>query len=317
VERRLRDDFHHAPVLLKEAVDGLALKQGAVCADGTVGGGGHAQAICEAIGPEGVFVGIDRDPEAIRAAQVRLAPFPCRKIFENRGFDEITEILRTHGIRGLDGALLDLGVSSKQLDDPARGFSYMRDGPLDMRMGVGATRTAAELVAGLPEGELARIFREYGEERWAKRIAQFIVTEREKTPIETTSQLVRVIKQAVPAGARRDGPHPAKRVFQALRIEVNDELGTLARAIHAWIDALAPGGRLAVIDFHSLEAKIVREAFRKREDPCECPKDIPVCVCGRKPDARRVNRKAITPSAREIEDNPRARSAKLRIVEKL
>jgi 16S rRNA (cytosine1402-N4)-methyltransferase len=320
-------EYRHTSVLLHEATDGLRIVPGGIAADGTLGGGGHAALLCGAVGRAGLFIGIDRDPEAVRAGRERLSDLPCRKIFVNRNFDEIGEILREYGMKGLDGALLDLGVSSKQLDDPMRGFSYMQDGPLNMRMdGISdncmechpkyGRLTAEEVINTYSEEKLARIIREYGEERWAKRIAQFIARKRRNTPILSTGQLVRIIKDAIPASARRDGPHPAKRTFLAVRIEVNDELGSLQRAVDAWIDALNDGGRLAIITFHSLEDRIVKEAYRKRENPCECPKHVPVCMCGKTPDAVRVNRKPILPSLAEIEENPRARSAKLRIIEK-
>ncbi|MDR3304731.1 MAG: 16S rRNA (cytosine(1402)-N(4))-methyltransferase RsmH [Clostridiales Family XIII bacterium] len=311
-------EYEHTPVLLRESVEGLALGGGGICADGTLGGGGHAARICEIIGEAGTLLGIDRDTEAIAAAAERLKGFSCRKLFVNRSFEDITRILRENDIAGLDGALLDLGVSSKQLDDAARGFSYMQDGPLDMRMDAGAdTPTAEEIVNGYAEAELCRVIRDFGEERWAKRIAQFVVRERARERISSTGRLVRIIKNAIPASARKDGPHPAKRTFQAIRIEANDELGALERGLDKLIDALNSGGRLAVITFHSLEDRIVKEVFRRREDPCECPKDIPVCVCGKTPDAKRVNRKPILPSEGEKTENPRARSAKLRILEKL
>ncbi|MDR1815606.1 MAG: 16S rRNA (cytosine(1402)-N(4))-methyltransferase RsmH [Clostridiales Family XIII bacterium] len=310
-------DYRHTPVLLAETLEALRLKPGMTVADGTLGGGGHAARICEAIGADGTFVGIDRDPEAIAAARETLEAYPCRKNFENRNFEEIADVLRERGIGGLDGGLLDLGVSSRQLDEPSRGFSYMHDGPLDMRMDGAEGLTARDVVNTYGEEALTRIFYAYGEERWAKRIAAFLVKERAARPIETTDDLVRVIKAAVPVGARQGGPHPAKRVFQAIRIEVNDELGSLERALGAWIDALRSGGRLAVITFHSLEDRIVKDAFRGREDPCICPKDIPACVCGRQADARRVTKKPVLPGTEETEANPRARSAKLRVIEKL
>ncbi|MDR1272056.1 MAG: 16S rRNA (cytosine(1402)-N(4))-methyltransferase RsmH [Clostridiales Family XIII bacterium] len=312
-------DFVHAPVLLKETIEGLSLKPGQACADGTLGGGGHAEEICKAIGEDGLLIGVDLDEEAIAAAKRKLEKYGCHKIFENTNYRDIPKVMKESGIRGLNAALLDLGVSSKQLDDPGRGFSYMNDGPLDMRMdgGVNDGLTAKDVVNGYSEEELARIIALYGEERWAKRIAKFIASEREKKTIGTTGELTEVIKKAIPAAARRDGPHPAKRTFQAIRIEVNGELGSLTEALDAVIDVLFPLGRLAVITFHSLEDRIVKEAFRKREDPCECPKSIPQCVCGKVPDARRVTRKPIIPAPDEVEANPRARSAKLRIIEKL
>jgi 16S rRNA (cytosine1402-N4)-methyltransferase len=311
--------FDHTTVLLEEAVDGLALREGAVCCDGTIGGGGHALAITEKIGAKGTLIGMEKDGEALAAAAKRLENSAPRKIFYQGNFTEIAEALSANGVDGLDGAILDLGVSSKQLDDPVRGFSYMQDGPLDMRMnGEEATGewTAADVVNGYSEEDLHAIIRDYGEERWAKRIAAFIVKERKIAPITSTARLSEVIKNAIPAAARREGPHPAKRTFQAIRIEVNDELGSLARGLEAFVDVLNPKGRLAVITFHSLEDRIVKDCFRKREDPCECPKGLP-CVCGKVPDARRVNRKPILPAEEEVERNPRARSAKLRILEKL
>jgi len=310
--------YTHTPVMPREVLAALSPKEGSVCADGTLGGGGHAALLCEAIGADGVLLGIDRDPEAITAAEERLAPYPCRKIFENRNFEEIGEALSRHGLSGIDAGLLDLGVSSRQLDEPSRGFSYSEDGPLNMRMdGADGEPTAYTVVNTYTEPDLARVLYEYGEERWSRRIARRIVTERERAPIRTTGELVRIIRSAMPAAALREAQHPAKRSFQAIRIEVNDELGGLARALGAWIDALNPGGRLGVITFHSLEDRIVKEAFREREDPCTCPKEMPVCVCGKVPDARRVTRKPILPDAAEVAKNPRARSAKLRVIEKL
>jgi 16S rRNA (cytosine1402-N4)-methyltransferase len=303
--------------LADEAIEGLDIRKHGVYADGTLGGGGHASSICGRLADDAVFIGIDRDAEAIDASKRRLAAYACRKIFVHAEFADIKRILAEHGIGGLDGAILDIGVSSRQLDAPERGFSYMADAPLDMRMDANGEVTARDVVNGYSTEELTRIIRRYGEERWAGRIAAFIGKERKKGPIESTFDLVRVIKAAIPASARREGPHPAKRTFQAIRIEVNDELGQIERAADAFVDVLNPGGRLAVITFHSLEDRIVKEAFRRRENPCVCPEGSPVCVCGKTPDAKRVNRKPITPDEAEIGENPRARSAKLRIVEKL
>ena len=226
-------------------------------------------------------------------------------------------MLQDLGILRVDGALLDLGVSSFQLDNPERGFSYMQDAPLDMRMNADDSLTAEEVVNEYSQQQLAKIIKEYGEEKWAARIAQFIAEARKERRIETTFELVDIIKRAVPAAARRDGPHPAKRTFQAIRIEVNDELGQLTRAVNDFIDILAPGGRLAIISFHSLEDRIVKEAFQKRLNPCTCPPDFPVCVCGKKPDVRKITRKPVEADSEELAANPRSRSAKLRVLEKM
>lgn len=313
-------EYRHTSVLLKEAIDVLAPAPGGIWCDGTLGGGGHAERICERIGANGVFVGIDRDEEAIEAARKKLKPFNCTKVLACTNFENIKIVLAEAGIAGLDGAILDLGVSSRQLDEPTRGFSYMADGPLDMRMS-GGTKAgglcASDVVNEYEEEELYRIIRVYGEERWAKRIASFIAESRKRERINSTGALTEIIKRAIPAAARREGPHPAKRTFQAIRIEVNDELGALERGIEVFIDVLKPGGRLAVITFHSLEDRIVKEAFRKHENPCECPKGVPVCVCGKIPDIKRVTKKPVLPAEEEIENNPRARSAKLRIAEKV
>jgi 16S rRNA (cytosine1402-N4)-methyltransferase len=310
-------EYEHVPVLAHEAIESLRIRKTGVYADGTLGGGGHASMICEKLAADAVFIGIDRDIEAIAASKRRLEKYRCVKIFAHAEFADIEAILAEHGVDGLDGAILDLGVSSRQLDTPERGFSYMACAPLDMRMDADGTLTALDVVNGYPAKELTRIIKRYGEEKWAGRIAAFIEKERERRPIETTFDLVRVIKAAIPASARREGPHPAKRTFQAIRIEVNDELGQIERAADAYADVLKPGGRLAVITFHSLEDRIVKEAFRRRENPCTCPVDAPSCVCGKTPDAKRVNRKPVTPDGNEIEGNPRARSAKLRVLEKL
>jgi 16S rRNA (cytosine1402-N4)-methyltransferase len=313
-------EYGHTSVLLHETVDGLEIWPGGTYCDGTLGGGGHAALICERISEEGLFLGIDKDGEAIKMGEERLKPYRCKKFLIRENFENIKAVLSETRIPALDGAILDLGVSSRQLDEAGRGFSYKQDGPLDMRMDGGTGRAglnAEDVVNEYSETELYRIIREYGEERWAKRIASFISKERKQRRIKSTGELTEVIKKAIPAAARREGPHPAKRTFQAIRIEVNDELGALERGISAFVDLLGQGGRLAVITFHSLEDRIVKEKFRRREDPCECPPGSPACVCGKKADARRVTKKPILPSEKEIAENPRARSAKLRILEKL
>ena len=312
-------EYRHTSVLAREAVDGLGPVPGGAYVDGTLGGGGHAALICEKIGSRGVFLGLDKDGEAIAAARERLERYNCEKLFSHTSFEYVKAALKEAGIPAVDGALLDLGVSSRQLDEAGRGFSYMHDGPLDMRMDASDDEDlcAEDVVNGYSEKDLCRIIRDFGEERWAKRIASFIVEERKRGRITSTGGLTEIIKRAIPAAARREGPHPAKRTFQAIRIEVNDELGVLERGLGEFIDVLKPGGRLAVITFHSLEDRIVKEAFRKRENPCECPEGAPVCVCGKVSDARRVTKKPVLPSAEEREENPRARSAKLRVLEKL
>ena len=311
-------EYRHRAVLADEAIEGLAVKPSGIYVDGTLGGGGHGALICGRLGKEGVLVGIDRDADAIKAGSEALGGAMCRTIFIQANFGDIEGILRQQGIQGIDGAILDLGVSSWQLDNPERGFSYMADGPLDVRMdGRPGGLTAYEVVNTYPQADLARIIRQYGEERWAERISRSIVRERGRGPIETTSALSAAIKEAIPAAARREGPHPAKRAFQAIRIEVNDELGELERAIDGFIGALVPGGRLAVITFHSLEDRIVKQGFREKENPCICPPGLPECACGRKPEIRRVNSKPITAGASERAANPRSRSAKLRIAEKI
>lgn len=310
-------EFSHVPVLYDHILRTLDMQPGAVFADGTLGGGGHSYGIAQCIGASGTLIGIDRDKDALAAASKRLAECSCTKHFVQSNYSNIKSILADLGIPALDGALLDIGVSSFQLDNPERGFSYMQDAPLDMRMNVDDSFTAEDLVNGYSKEELIRVIRDYGEERWAARIADFIVKAREEAPLTTTFQLVDVIKRAIPSSARRDGPHPAKRTFQAIRIEVNDELGQLTEAVEAYTDVLAPGGRLAIITFHSLEDRIVKEYFQKRLNPCTCPPDFPVCVCGKKTDIRKITRKPIEADKAELEVNPRARSAKLRVIEKL
>jgi len=308
--------FKHTSVLLAESLEGLNIKPDGIYVDGTLGGGGHAEEICKLLSEKGTLIGIDRDRDALDAAEARLAPYPCNKVFVQSNYSDIQNILKELNLPGIDGALLDLGVSSFQLDTPERGFSYMQEAPLDMRMNRNDSFTAYEVVNGYSQKELTRVISKYGEERWAARIAAFIDKERKKGPIKTTFQLVDIIKAAIPAAARREGPHPAKRTFQAIRIEVNDELGQLEKAVAAFCDVLNEGGRFCVITFHSLEDRIVKETFQQRLDPCTCPKDFPQCVCGKVPDIMKITRKPTTPGEEELEENPRSRSAKLRVVEK-
>ena len=310
-------EFRHVPVLLDECLEGLSIKPDGIYVDGTLGGGGHASAVCERLSGSGTLIGIDRDRDAIDAAGKRLENYPCRKIFVNRNYSDIKEILKDNGIDSIDGALLDLGVSSFQLDNAERGFSYMNDAPLDMRMNRDDSLTAKDVVNGYSRADLTRIISAYGEERWASRIASFIEEARKEKPIETTGELTEIIKAAIPASARRTGPHPAKRTFQAIRIEVNEELTRLEKALEDFCDVLSPGGRLCVISFHSLEDRIVKDVMARRADPCTCPPDIPVCVCGKVADIKKITRKPVVPSVEEQEDNPRARIAKLRICEKI
>ena len=310
-------DFKHTSVMLEECIDGLDIKKEGVYVDGTLGGGGHSAAICARLSGQGTLIGIDRDKDALQAAQERLETYSCRKIFVQNNYANIKEILRDLKVPAIDGVLLDLGVSSFQLDNPRRGFSYMHDAPLDMRMNQEDSFTAYDVVNGYDEKALREIISVYGEERWAARIATFIVRARKDGPIESTFELVDIIKAAIPASARREGPHPAKRTFQAIRIEVNDELGQLKKAVEDFCDVLAPKGRLCIITFHSLEDRIVKEIINRRNHPCTCPKEFPVCVCGKVADIEKITGKPLLPSKAEIESNPRSRSAKLRIAEKM
>ena len=309
-------EFSHAPVMPDECISNLNIKEDGIYVDGTIGGGGHSSLICSRLSEKGTLIGIDRDMDALDASRKRLSEFKCTKHFVQSNYSGIKRVLDELGISGIDGALLDLGVSSFQLDNPERGFSYMNDAPLDMRMDQNSGFTAGDVVNTYSEKELAKIIRDYGEERWASRIAAFVVRARKEKNIETTGELVQIIKNAIPASARRDGPHPAKRTFQAIRIEVNDELGQLKRAVTDFIDVLAPGGRLAIITFHSLEDRIVKEAFNKRANPCTCPPELPVCVCGKVADVKKITKKPVIPGDEETETNPRSRSAKLRVLEK-
>lgn len=307
-------EFHHISVLLNECIDNLNIRPDGIYVDGTMGGGGHSLEIAKRL-TTGRLICIDQDPNAHEAAGKRLAEYKDRITFVRDNFGNIKSILDSLGIEKIDGMLLDIGVSSHQLDEAERGFSYQQDAPLDMRMNPDRPFSAYDVVNGYDEDELDRVIFTYGEERWARRIAQFIVKERDAKPIETTGELVDIIKKAVPKGARKDGPHPAKRTFQAIRIEVNGELEVLQRAIDDVAARLAVGGRLCIITFHSLEDRIVKEAFRKQENPCICPPQFPVCVCGKKPLGRVITRKPILPSKEELEKNPRSRSAKLRVLE--
>lgn len=307
-------EFHHISVLLNECIDNLNITPDGIYVDGTMGGGGHSLEIAKRL-TTGRLICIDQDPNAHEAAGKRLAEYKDRITFVRDNFGNIANILDSLGIEKIDGMLLDIGVSSHQLDEAERGFSYQQDAPLDMRMNPDRPFSAYDVVNGYDEDELDRVIFTYGEERWARRIAQFIVKEREAKPIETTGELVDIIKKAVPKGARKDGPHPAKRTFQAIRIEVNGELEVLQKAIDDVAARLAVGGRLCIITFHSLEDRIVKEAFRKQENPCICPPQFPVCVCGKKPLGRVITRKPILPSKEELEENPRSRSAKLRVLE--
>ncbi len=309
--------FHHIPVLLEETMEALAVRPGGIYIDCTIGGGGHAAEILRRCSPDGRLIGLDQDEEALRAARERLAPFGDRVTLVHTNFAHVADVAERLGIGGADGVLMDLGVSSHQFDEGERGFSYQHDAPLDMRMDRTQSFTAAVLVNEWEESEIARVIREYGEERWAGRIAHFIVKARRQRPIETTGQLVQIIKAAIPAAARREGGHPARRTFQALRIAVNDELGALERGLEGALRVLRPGGRLAVITFHSLEDRIVKQTFARWANPCTCPPDLPVCVCGKRPVAEPVTRKPVRVSAAEVKANPRSRSATLRAVAKL
>ena len=306
--------FHHIPVLLAECIDGLAIRPDGIYLDGTAGGAGHSKEIAARL-TTGRLIALDQDPDAVAAASQRLEGLPATVVQSN--FRYADRALAQLGVDGLDGVLLDLGVSSYQLDTPERGFSYMADAPLDMRMDGRGERTAYDVVNTYSEADLRRILFSYGEERFAGRIAARIVSARAAHPIETTGELSELIKAAIPAAAREGGHHPAKRSFQAIRIEVNGELDVIRPALEAATDLLNPGGRMAVITFHSLEDRIVKDTFAELARGCICPPDLPVCVCGRKPRVRPVSRKPILPSAEELEDNPRARSAKLRVAEKL
>ena len=308
-------EFKHYSVLLLESVDFLKIKPDGIYLDATLGGGGHSYEILSR--GAGKLIGIDQDREAIAAATKRLEEFSDKVITVNRNFSEVKSILEDLGIDNVDGAVMDLGVSSYQLDNAERGFSYMHDAPLDMRMDRDNPLSAYDVVNTYSEEELTKIFYEYGEEKWSARIAKFIVERRENKPIKTTGELSDIIKAAIPKAARMDGGHPAKRVFQAIRIEVNGELRILKQAVCDFVDVLKPGGVLSIITFHSLEDRIVKKTFQELAKGCTCPKSFPVCVCGKTPQVKILTGKPVLPSEAELDENSRSKSAKLRVVVKL
>ncbi|MBE5950347.1 MAG: 16S rRNA (cytosine(1402)-N(4))-methyltransferase RsmH [Lachnospiraceae bacterium] len=308
-------DFKHISVLLHETVDGLCVTPGGIYVDGTLGGAGHAGHVCERLQGSGRFIGIDQDADAIAVATERLAKYPFVTIVRSN-YEAIAEVLRQEGIDKVNGIMIDLGVSSYQLDTAERGFTYKVDAPLDMRMDDRMDKTAKDIVNGYSEMELFRMIRDYGEDQFAKNIAKHIVRMRSEKPIETTFELVEAIKAAIPAKIRMNTGHPAKKTFQAIRIELNRELEVLENTLDTMIDLLAPGGRLCVITFHSLEDRIVKVKFKENENPCTCPAEFPVCVCGKKSKGKVITRKPILPGEEELQMNSRSKSAKLRIFEK-
>lgn len=308
--------FSHRPVMLDECIENLVIKPDGIYVDGTAGGGGHSFEIASRL-TTGKLIAIDQDEAAIAAAGARLAPLGERAVVVRNNFRHIAQVCEQMGVEAIDGLLLDLGVSSYQLDTPERGFSYQADAPLDMRMDKRNPLSAYEVVNTYPQEELRRILYEYGEERFAPRIAANICRARETAPIRTTGELVDLIKQAMPAAARDGGHHPAKRSFQAIRIEVNAELDVIAPAIRAAVNMLRPGGRIVIITFHSLEDRLVKQTFAELTGGCTCPKNFPVCVCGNRPQVKVITKKPILPSDRELEENRRSHSAKVRVAEKL
>lgn len=308
--------FEHKSVLLEETIEGLAIKPDGIYVDGTLGGGGHAYEVCRRLSNKGSFIGIDQDAAAIEAASERLLSFGERVTIIRSNYCDMKLRLHEIGIDKVDGIVLDLGVSSYQLDTADRGFSYRADAPLDMRMDTRQSVTAKDIVNGYSEMDLFRIIRDYGEDKFAKNIAKHIVAEREKGPIETTGQLAEIIKQSIPMKVQKTSGHPAKRTFQAIRIECNRELEVLRDSLDDMIDILNPGGRICIITFHSLEDRIVKGIFKKNENPCICPSTFPVCVCGKVSKGRVVTKKPVLPSEEEMEENSRSKSAKLRIFER-
>lgn len=308
--------FEHKSVLLEETVNSLNIRPDGIYVDGTLGGGGHAWEVCRRLNGGGRFIGIDQDADAIMAATERLKEYGGMVTIVRNNYENIAEVFRELGIEKADGIYLDLGVSSYQLDTAERGFTYREDAPLDMRMDQRNTQTAADIVNTYSEAELYRVIRDYGEDKFAKNIAKHIVRVRQEKPFETTGELIEVIKAAIPMKVRAVGGHPAKKTFQAIRIELNHELDVLNRSIDTMIDLLSPGGRLSIITFHSLEDRIVKNRFRDNENPCICPPDFPVCMCGRVSKGKVITRKPIVPSEDEIKENKRAKSSKLRVFER-
>lgn len=308
-------EFNHQSVLLDEVIDGLAIKPDGIYVDGTLGGAGHAGVVCSKLGAAGRMIGIDQDEDAIKVSKERLKPYGDKVTIVRSNYSDMVNVLHNLGVDKVDGITLDLGVSSFQLDTTERGFSYRFDAPLDMRMDNRQELTAAVVVNEYTESELYHIIRDYGEDKFAKNIAKNIVLERQKEPIQTTGQLAEIVSYSIPMKIKKQGGHPAKRTFQAIRIEVNHELEVLERNISDMIDLLNTGGRFCIITFHSLEDRIVKKAFRTAQNPCTCPPDFPVCVCGKQSRGKQVTRKPILPSEEEMEINPRSKSAKLRIFE--
>ena len=310
-------EFSHYSVLLQETIDELHIRPDGIYVDGTLGGGGHAFQVCSRLNENGLFYGIDQDAAAIEAAGERLRCFGNQVTIIRSNYCRMVEELKARGVTGVDGIVLDLGVSSYQLDEADRGFTYREDAALDMRMDQRQEKTARDIVNGYSEMELYRVIRDYGEDKFAKNIAKHIVQAREKKPVETTGELVEIIKAAIPAKIRMQKGHPAKQTFQAIRIELNRELEVLRDSLDDMIDFLNPGGRICIITFHSLEDRIVKNAFRTNEHPCTCPPDFPVCVCGKVSKGRVVTRKPVLPGEKELEENSRSKSAKLRVFERI
>lgn len=310
-------EFKHKSVLLEETIEGLRVRPDGIYVDGTLGGAGHASEVCKKLSAKGRFIGIDQDQDAIIAASERLDAYKDQVTIIRSNYCYMANELRARGINQVDGIVLDLGVSSYQLDNEERGFTYRVDAPLDMRMDQRQTQTAADIVNGYDEKDLYRIIRDYGEDKFAKNIAKHIVAARAEAPIRTTGELNEIIRRAIPMKIQKNGGHPSKRTFQAIRIELNHELDVLRESLDGMIDMLGDGGRICIITFHSLEDRIVKTIFRKNENPCTCPTHFPVCVCGNQSKGKVITRKPILPSDLEMEENPRSKSAKLRIFERV